>query len=498
MNTAFRKQGKPSTEPAGRVGSGRVGRSGAGGGGCWGARGAGSAPQAQPRAEAGGLCPRKAPGRGALPGAHGDAGSSPLTPEPTMADLCSVSPTFLVPATNETRELALGTRVTLNCTVRWASAEPCEPVPAWSKDGQWLGSGSSQDSTWLGQNASERLLASVLQLNLTQDSDFGVFACWVSNATATFTLRREEVAGHVSAVLAALLVLALLVLLAGLYVRCRLTLRLWYRNRYGELELNDGKLYDAYVSHAGAPDDRKFVHFIMKPQLENRYGYKLFLDEQTILPNAEPSADLIMNVSRCRRLIVVLSVAYLQQDWCNSSFREGLWRLLELSRKPIFIIFESQYREIAHPAISLLRQHRGAVTLLVWRAGSMTPSSDFWKELCLALPRKVSFPGTVGDPQTQLQEDKDPMLILHSSYLDSAGDLHPDGDLGTGLRGWGFRSPKPPRIGGPGTAVAAGAGAVEDTQPRDRQRPEIDVSDLGSRNYGARTDFYCLVTEDDI
>lgn len=48
----------------------------------------------------------------------------------------------------------------------------------------------------------------------------------------------------------------------------------------------DGKLYDAYVSHATAPDDRKFVHFIMKPQLENRYGYKLFLDEQTILPNS--------------------------------------------------------------------------------------------------------------------------------------------------------------------------------------------------------------------
>lgn len=27
---------------------------------------------------------------------------------------------------------------------------------------------------------------------------------------------------------------------------------------------------------------------------------------------------------------------------------------------------------------------------------------------------------------------------------------------------------------------------------------DIDVSDLGSRNYGARSDFYCLVTEGDI
>lgn len=164
-----------------------------------------------------------------------------------------------------------------------------------------------------------------------------------------------------------------------------------------------------------------------------------------------------------------------------------------------------------------------------------TPSSDFWKELCLALPRKVSFPGSVGDPQTQLQEDKDPMLILHSSYLDSAGDLDPDGDLGTGpppccfslrgqmrprarswtfqplppppkplllllpgLRGRVFGSPPPPRLGGHSIPRAPASSGMEDAQLRDGQRSELDVSDLGSRNYGARTDFYCLVTEDDI
>lgn len=60
-----------------------------------------------------------------------------------------------------------------------------------------------------------------------------------------------------------------------------------------------------------------------------------------------------------------------------------------------------------------------------------TPSSDFWKELCLALPRKVSYQGIMADPQIQLEEDKDPMLILHSSYLEYRGDPHPEGDLGT-------------------------------------------------------------------
>ncbi|NXD14497.1 SIGIR protein, partial [Nothocercus nigrocapillus] len=297
-----------------------------------------------------------------------------------------------------------------------------------------------------------------------------------------------------SAVLAALAVLGLLALLAALYAKCRLSALLWYRERYGELEVNDGKLYDAYVSHANTPDDKKFVHFIMKPQLENRHGYKLFLDDRTILPNAEPSADLIMNVSRCRRLIVVLSAAYLEQEWCNGSFREGLWRLLELSKRPIFIVFESQYRDTAHPAISLLKQHGSTVTLLVWRASSMTPSSDFWKALCLALPRKVAFRATVGDPQTRLQEDKDPMLILHSSDPESRGDPHPDGDLG--LRGSLFRGLSPPRM----SNLPAGLVAEAPAEPplRDGRRPEVDVSDLGLRNYGARTDFYCLVTEEDI
>lgn len=46
--------------------------------------------------------------------------------------------------------------------------------------------------------------------------------------------------------------------------------------------------------------------------------------------------------------------------------------------------------------------------------------------------------------------------------------------------------------------AALAAGTPEDAQQRDGHRAEIDISDLGSRNYGARTDFYCLVTEDDI
>lgn len=35
----------------------------------------------------------------------------------------------------------------------------------------------------------------------------------------------------------------------------------------------------------------------------------------------EPSAELLMNMSRSRRLILLLSYAYLEQEWCCASFR---------------------------------------------------------------------------------------------------------------------------------------------------------------------------------
>uniref|UniRef100_A0A8D0L671 Single Ig and TIR domain containing n=1 Tax=Sphenodon punctatus TaxID=8508 RepID=A0A8D0L671_SPHPU len=373
-----------------------------------------------------------------------------------------VSPELIYPSSNQTLEPALGSRIILNCTVRLPSNQHCDPALSWMKDGHWLDSESHQSTH-----------ECFLGVNLTSDEDYGVFACFVRNTTATFTLQKSgSTPGHLSAVLAALVVLGMLLVVAVIYVKYRLSVLLWYRNRYGELEINDGKLYDAYVSYANSSDDRKFVNFIVKPQLENRNGYKLFLDDTPILPNSEPSADLIMNISRCRRLIVVLSHAYLEQDWCNNF---------------------SQYREIAHPAISLLKQHKSAVTLLLWRSGSMTPSSDFWKEMCLALPRKVSYQGVMGDPQIQLQEDKDPMLILHSSYLECRGDPHLEGDLGP--RRPVFKGPPPPRVFGPNVPPA---GAMEEVQLGENPKSEIDISDLGSRNYGARTDFYCLVTGEDI
>lgn len=47
------------------------------------------------------------------------------------------------------------------------------------------------------------------------------------------------------------------------------------------------------------------------------------------------------------------------------------------------------------------------------------------------MPRRVVFLSeSAGDPQTVLQDDKDPMLTIDTDYLDCRSDTDPTGDLG--------------------------------------------------------------------
>lgn len=49
------------------------------------------------------------------------------------------------------------------------------------------------------------------------------------------------------------------------------------------------------------------------------------------------------------------------------------------------------------------------------------------------MPRRVVYRNqSAGDPQTILQDDKDPMLTLEPDYLDCNQDTDPAGDLGKG------------------------------------------------------------------
>lgn len=107
----------------------------------------------------------------------------------------------------------------------------------------------------------------------------------------------------------------------------------------------------------------------------------------------EPSAELLMNMSRSRRLIILLSYAYLEQEWCCANFRwdsfprpatrcqccrnasvlrQGLVHLLELCQRPaIVIVLEGQSKRMRPDIKRLIGEHRHRLTVLTWRHNSV-------------------------------------------------------------------------------------------------------------------------------
>ncbi|XP_061630660.1 single Ig IL-1-related receptor [Phyllopteryx taeniolatus] len=408
------------------------------------------------------------------------------------ASECSKTPEFQSNEDPSTLWGKVGSTMNLNCTalLSWdLSDKQCDASLHWTKDGYPLSKGSlllQNTSSWFPAGG-QLMVSSVLVVQLQELDDFGLYSCKVRNSSSRFILQKSSSPSHTAAVTAAFVLLLLLAVAAILYTKCHLNIKLWYRNSYGDYEMNDGKLYDAYISYVNNDYDRKFVNFILKPHLENKHAQKLHLNDNDIMPGSEPSAELLMNTSRSRRLIVLLSHAYLEQDWCSNNFRQGLLHLFELCRQPIVIMLEGQLKRMRPEIRQQLIEHQHCLTVLTWRHNSVTPSSAFWKELALAMPRRVVFRSeSAGDPQTVLQDDKDPMLTLDPDYLDCRSDTDPAGDLGVRLPMYKAMTAKAPVL------------PVISSSVREPKHPDIDVSDLGSRNYGARSDFYCLVTKEDI
>ncbi|XP_077453308.1 single Ig IL-1-related receptor isoform X2 [Stigmatopora argus] len=409
-----------------------------------------------------------------------------------VEDKCSKAPEFQFKEDPRTVWAKVGSTVSLNCTaiLSWdPSDERCDSSLRWTKDGN-----PPRNRSLLLQNTSswplaegQLMIRSMLVVHLKDLTDFGLYSCTLRNSSSRYNLLKSNSPSHTAAVTAAFIILLLLSIAAVVYTKCHLNIKLWYRNAYGDYEINDGKLYDAYISYVNNDYDRKFINFILKPHLENRQAQKVHLNENEIMPGLEPSDELLMNISRSRRLIVLLSHAYLEQDWCANNFRRGLLHLLELCRHPIFIVLEGQLKRMRPEIKQQLNEHQHCVTILTWRQNSVTPSSTFWKELTLAMPHRVSFRSeAVGDPQTIRQDDNDPMLTLDPDYLDCRSDTDPAGDLGLRFPMYKAMTSKPPVL------------PVISSNAREPLNPEFDVSDLGSRQYGARSDFYCLVTKEDV
>ena len=100
--------------------------------------------------------------------------------------------------------------------------------------------------------------------------------------------------------------------------------------------------YDAFVSYSH--EDYAWVVQELRPYLEDQDpAFRLCLHDRDFMAGAAVADNICCAVKTSRRMILVLSKAFLRSHWCHLEFRQAHYKASEISSGNGDVIFHERY-----------------------------------------------------------------------------------------------------------------------------------------------------------
>ncbi|XP_034253375.1 toll-like receptor Tollo [Thrips palmi] len=294
-------------------------------------------------------------------------------------------------------------QVSLDGNLWTCDCEHVAQMEAWMRD-----SGRAADPARMMCKGAAETVAEVIAR--CSDASQNVVATSVVQRGSVYTtpLLAHDYVTIVAATLASIVVVFLVLALVFIF---RHDVRLWAYSRYGVRILSDpmaeagdekDRLYDAYLAYSVKDED--FVSQVVAAELEQS-GYSLCLhyrDIHLMSGGASYLADAVLGASDAsRRVVLVLSLSFLQNEWTRPEFRAALQASLEQKRaavrrhKVILLLTTALDALALDPELQLLLR---TCTVISWG------EKRFWEKLRYAMPdaalpltrKKRAAPATLG------------------------------------------------------------------------------------------------------
>ncbi|KAK9888777.1 hypothetical protein WA026_001002 [Henosepilachna vigintioctopunctata] len=243
----------------------------------------------------------------------------------------------------------------------------------------------------------DQTFGTYLIINNIQPEDFGVYVCTVKKPGIiknwTVTVQEKVIVEYLHCnpfptekmlvILTAVALLCFAVFVLNL--RYGLDMRVRYKNAFGVLEDDDGKVNDALILYCGK--DENIASSVLAPRLETIYNYRTECKE---LPSAIETwaAELHKSSERSRRLLLILSPNTLHGSWDTTNVYKALKFLVSLGPPLICITKEKlpvAINEVKNSQGETLKSVLNMINLIDWID---PPSEKWWLNLCLELPAK--------------------------------------------------------------------------------------------------------------
>ena len=200
------------------------------------------------------------------------------------------------------------------------------------------------------------------------------------------------------------IVFATTVLCTCIFYCQRESIRLWLFKHFGvrivnKIKEEPGKIYDAFVSYSNG-DEQMMVNNLAPQLEEGRPGYKLYVLYRDTPRHTFPTQRIMDAMGASRRVIILLTQNFLNNEWSSSEFRVVHQQVLKDKTKHVIIIMlDNIPQEKLDPD---LRKYVRNSTCLRWGEERLR------EKLRYALPDKVAHNNNSDAIEVTVIEDTKP------------------------------------------------------------------------------------------
>ena len=166
--------------------------------------------------------------------------------------------------------------------------------------------------------------------------------------------------------------------------------------------------YDAFVLYSSIPNDRLWVHYKLRSELENVYGFRLCIHHRDFLAGIDIIDNIEDAIRSSRKVLVIMSENFMNSDWCV----EEVHMTMSVDRSKFIVVMYSDVMLSPVRIPTVIRRLLESKTYIEW-AENVNAQELFWKKLRKALYTKNRVTSQQ-EPQGNFESDSQVINLIPS------------------------------------------------------------------------------------
>ena len=140
-------------------------------------------------------------------------------------------------------------------------------------------------------------------------------------------------------------------------------------------------LFDAFILYSSVDEDRLWVHYPLRNQLETEFGIKLCLHHRNFMPGSLIADNIEQAIKNSRRVVMIVSENFLRSQWCL----EEVYMTTSIDLNKLVVVMFKDVFMLPVEIPYMIRHLLETRTYIEWNEDDEIAKNLFWHKLRRAI-----------------------------------------------------------------------------------------------------------------